>query len=59
MSHYDPNVNESGYIYSKWKVNENTYFIGYRSIYAYLLIGEERALLFDTFYGHGNLRYFA
>ena len=54
----NPNINENGYIYAKWKINENTYMIRYNNMYSYLLIGSQRALVIDTFYGHGNLRQF-
>ncbi len=55
----NPNINEKGYIYAKWKVAPNTYMIGYHgTMYAYLFIGTEKALLIDTFYGEGNLRQF-
>lgn len=55
----DPNINEKGYIYSRWMTKDNTYTISFGgAVYSYLLIGEKKALLVDTAYGAGNLRYF-
>ncbi len=53
----NPNVNERGYIYGKWQFSPDTWVINYHgSLYCYLLIGEEKAMLIDTAYGDGDLR---
>lgn len=52
------NIGERGLIYGKWMTSPGTYTISYGNVYCYLLIGEEKALLFDTAYGDGNLRKF-
>ena len=55
----NPNVNERGYIYAKWEFAPNTWIIQYKgTMYMYLLVGEEKAMLIDTAYGDGNLRMF-
>jgi hydroxyacylglutathione hydrolase len=53
------NMNERGMIYGKWMTSPNTWTISFGGgVYCYLIIGEEKALLFDTAYGIGNLRAF-
>lgn len=55
----NPNINERGYIYGKWTAFPDTWVINYHgSLYCYLLIGEEKAMLIDTAYGDGDLRAF-
>ena len=55
----NPNVNEHGYIYGKWQNFPDTWVICYHgSLYCYLLIGSEKAMLIDTAYGDGDLRAF-
>lgn len=58
MAFRNANIKENGYIYGKWKTSPDTYTISFGNVYCYLLIGEEKALLFDTAYGEGNLREF-
>ena len=51
------NIDEKGWIYGRWEVMENTWEIQDRhGVGAYLLIGEEKAMLIDTMYGDGDLR---
>ena len=55
----NPNVNEHGYIYGKWQNFPDTWVICYHgTLYCYLLIGSEKAMLIDTAYGDGDLRAF-
>ena len=56
----NPNVNERGYIYGKWHTGPNTWTIMLQGSphFVYLLIGEEKAMLIDSFYGQGDLRAF-
>lgn len=56
----NPNVNERGYIYGKWHTGPATWTIMLQGSphFIYLLIGEEKAMLIDTFYGQGDLRAF-
>lgn len=56
----NPNVNERGYIYGKWQSGPATWTIMLQGAahFIYLLIGEERAMLIDSFYGQGDLRAF-
>ena len=55
----NPNINERGYIYGKWTAFPDTWVINYHgSLYCYLLIGEEKAMLIDPAYGDGDLRAF-
>ena len=58
MEYRNANIGEQGYIYGKWMTAPNTWTITYGNVYCYLLIGEEKAILFDTAYGAGNLRAF-
>ncbi len=58
MKFRNENINEHGYIYGKWMTAPNTWTITFGNVYCYLLIGEEKAILFDTAYGAGNLRKF-
>ena len=53
------NIDEKGWLYGRWEVMENTWEIQDRhAVGAYLLIGEEKAMLIDTMYGDGDLRAF-
>ncbi|MBR0087190.1 MAG: MBL fold metallo-hydrolase [Lachnospiraceae bacterium] len=54
----NPNVNEQGYIYGKFQTGPRTWTIMSRTSpqFVYLLIGDEKAALIDTFYGYGDLR---
>lgn len=55
---YMKNLNEDqyGYIWGKWKLNENTWVFTNRWMnFCYLLVGNDRALLIDTGYGEGNI----
>ena len=54
----NPNVNEQGYIYGKFQTGAKTWTIMSRTSpqFVYLLIGDEKAVLIDTFYGYGDLR---
>lgn len=55
----NPNVNEHGFIYGKWQNFPDTWVICYHgTLYCYLLIGSEKAMLIDTAYGDGDLRAF-
>ena len=51
------NVNKGGYIYGKWQNFPDTWVLCYHgTLYCYLLVGEEKAMLIDTAYGEGDLR---
>ena len=51
------NIGEHGYIYGKWQFAPDTWVINFGgSLYCYLLVGEEKAMLIDTAYGVGDLR---
>ena len=51
------NVNKGGYIYGKWQNFPDTWVLCYHgTLYCYLLVGEEKAMLIDTAYGVGDLR---
>ncbi len=54
----NPNVDERGYIYGKFQTGPKTWTIMSRNApqFIYLLIGDEKAALIDTFYGFGDLR---
>ena len=54
----NPNVDENGYIYGKFQTGPRTWTIMSRTApqFVYLLIGDEKAALIDTFYGYGDLR---
>lgn len=58
MEYRSANITEKGFLYGKWMTSPNTWTITFGNVYCYLLIGEEKALLFDTAYGEGNLREF-
>lgn len=58
MDYRNANINERGLIYGKWMRSPGDWTISYGNVYCYLLVGSERALLFDTAYGEGNLREF-
>ena len=59
MEYDNPNIGERGLMYGKWMTAPDTWTISFGGgVYCYLMIGEERALLFDTAYGMGNLRAF-
>lgn len=43
------NVNKGGYIYGKWQNFPDTWVLCYHgTLYCYLLVGEEKAMLIDT-----------
>ena len=54
----NPNVDERGYIYGKFQTGPRTWTIMSRDAaqFVYLLIGDEKAALIDSFYGRGDLR---
>lgn len=53
------NQDESGNLFGKWQIAEDTWCITNRfRNFIYLLIGEEKALLIDTGTGEGNIRKF-
>lgn len=53
------NQDESGNLFGKWQIAEDTWCITNRfRNFMYLLIGEEKALLIDTGTGEGNIRKF-
>ena len=56
MKYRSANIGENGMIYAKRMTSPDTWTLQFGNAYCYLLVGEERALLFDTFYGNGNLR---
>ena len=58
MTYRNTNIDERGVMYGKWMTAPDTWTINFGNVYCYLLIGKERALLFDTAYGVGNLREF-
>ncbi len=58
MTYRNTNIDERGVMYGKWMTAPDTWTISFGNVYCYLLIGKERALLFDTAYGVGNLREF-
>ena len=59
MEYRSANITERGFMYGKWMTAPNTWTITFGGgVYSYLIIGEEKALLFDTAYGMGNLREF-
>ena len=59
MEYDNPNIGERGLMYGKWMTAPDTWTISFGGgVYCYLIAGEERALLFDTAYGMGNLRAF-
>lgn len=58
MDYRNANINANGMIYGKRITSPGTWTIRYENVYCYLLIGEKKALLFDTAYGNGNLREF-
>lgn len=58
MEYRSPNISQQGFMYGKWMTAPNTWTISYGNVYCYLLVGSEKALLFDTAYGAGNLREF-
>lgn len=53
----DPNLNRDGSIYGAWKTEFGDWMIINGCVLCYLLIGETSAMLIDTAYGKGDLRY--
>lgn len=58
MEYRSSNITQQGFMYGKWMTSPNTWTISYGNVYCYLIIGSEKAVLFDTAYGAGNLREF-
>lgn len=58
MEFRNANIDERGYIYGKWMTAPGAYTISFSGVYCYLIVGDEKAILFDTAYGVGNLREF-
>lgn len=56
MGYRDKNMDAAGLIYKSWKMMEDTWVIQVKNARCYLLVGEEKAMLFDTGYGEGNIR---
>lgn len=54
----NPNLNVNGSVYGAWKTEFGDWMIVTTGdVHCYLLIGSEKALLIDTGYGDGDLRY--
>lgn len=54
----NPNLSEKGSMYGAWKTEFGDWMIETTGqVHCYLLIGSEKALLIDTGYGDGDLRY--
>lgn len=53
----NPNLNKKGSIYGAWETEFGDWMIVAGCVHCYLLIGSTSALLIDTAYGEGNLRY--
>lgn len=53
----NPNLNVNGSIYGAWQTETGDYMIAAQNVNCYLLIGQEKAMLIDTAYGEGDLRY--
>lgn len=53
----NPNLNRNGSIYGAWKTEFGDWMIVNGCVHCYLLIGSTSALLIDTAYGEGDLRY--
>jgi len=54
----NPNLNENGSTYGAWKTEFGDWMIVTTgNVHCYLLLGSEKALLIDTGYGDGDLRY--
>lgn len=58
MGYREENMDAGGFIYKSWKMLEDTWVIQVKNARCYLLEGEDKALLFDTGYGEGNIRTF-
>ncbi len=54
----NPNLNRNGSYYGAWKTEFGDWMIVNSTVHCYLLIGSTSALLIDTAYGQGDLRYF-
>lgn len=54
----NPNVDENGYIYGKFQTGAKTWTIMNGKQFTYVLVGDEKAVLIDTFYGYGDFRAF-
>lgn len=51
------NADSYGLIWGKWKINDSLWVLTNRwANFCYLIIGDEKAVLFDTGYGEGNIR---
>lgn len=54
---YAVNEDEKGLIWGKWKINDGLWVLTNRWFnFCYLILGREKAILFDTGCGEGNIR---
>lgn len=53
----DPNLNKDGSLYGAWETEFGDWVIMAQNVSCYLLIGEKQAMLIDTAYGQGDLRF--